>query len=146
MRRRVGARVSELLLRLFVFDVFVYVADGLELLSVLVRHFDVELLLEGHDEFDEIERISAEILDERRLWRDLLGVHAELLDDDVLDLLFNRFVAHKSPKLLVLRAAGLKQWPQDWQVNELEVLSILFRLTKPHHLSACHGLHQHRFA
>ena len=47
-------------------------------------------------QFDDVQRICAQILNERGLRRDLFRVDAELLDDDVLDLLFDRFFRHKS--------------------------------------------------
>src|SRR5688572_3665011 len=68
------------------------VADGAQLLRILVGNVDVELLLEGHDQLDGVQTVRAEVLHEARLAGQLLALHAQLLDDDVLDLLFD--VAH----------------------------------------------------
>src|SRR5436189_5694545 len=77
------------------FDVVDHVADGLQFFSIFVRHFYGKFLFERHHQFHDIERIGAQVLDKRRLWRNLLRIHAELFDDDVLDLFLNRFVRHK---------------------------------------------------
>src|SRR5574342_321229 len=68
------------------------VADGAELLGILVRDIDVEFLLERHDELDGVQAVRAEVLHEAGLAGELLALDAQLLDDDVLDLLFD--VAH----------------------------------------------------
>jgi hypothetical protein len=62
------------------------VADGAELLGVLVRDVDVELLLEFHDQLDDVEAVGPEILDEAGFVGELLTLHPELLLDDVADL------------------------------------------------------------
>src|SRR5437879_2727759 len=77
------------------FDVVDHVADGLQFFSIFVRHFYGKFLFERHHQFHDIERIGAQVLDKRRLRRNLLRIHAELFDDDVLDLFLNRFVGHK---------------------------------------------------
>src|SRR3954470_19895379 len=68
--------------RLDVLDRFL---DARDLLGVLVRDLDPELLLEGHHELDGVERVGPEIVDERRVRRHFFFVHAELLHDDALD-------------------------------------------------------------
>ena len=120
-----------LVLGRFLFDVFDDVADRLQFLCVFVRHFDPKLFLKGHHEFDDIQRVCAQILYERSLRRDLLRVHAELLDDDVLDLFFDRFFRHKFVWLVLVARGKVRQPPDSpgtaWQVNELKRLSIIFR-------------------
>jgi len=83
------------LLRGLVFDVLYDIADSLKFLSVFVRDFDGEFLFESHDQFDSVERVRAQILDELGAWRDLLRIYAELFNDDVLDSIFNAFFCHK---------------------------------------------------
>src|SRR5689334_17299012 len=72
-------------------QLLVQVADGVtnrtELFGILVRDVDVELLLELHDQLDDIETVGAEVLDEAGLVGELLALHPELLLDDVTDLL-----------------------------------------------------------
>src|SRR5262249_59215412 len=44
---------------------------------------------EGHHELDDVERVGAQIIDEVGLGLDLVLVDAQLLHDDVLDLVFD---------------------------------------------------------
>src|SRR5947209_10565706 len=66
-------------------DVVDRLADSGDLLRVLVRDLDPELILELHDQLDEVERVGVEILLEGRLLGDLRLVDAELLGEDFLD-------------------------------------------------------------
>src|SRR5437588_9035980 len=68
-------------------DVVDGLADGLNLLGVLVGDLDAELVLELHDQLDEIERVGVEVLLEGGLLRDLALVDAELFGQDFLDSL-----------------------------------------------------------
>jgi hypothetical protein len=72
-----------------VLDVLDGVADGDDLLGVLVGDLDVEVLLQGHDELDGIEGVGAQVLDELRVRVDVFLVDPELLDDDLLHLLLD---------------------------------------------------------
>src|SRR5687767_482061 len=67
-----------------VLDGFLHAGD---LLGVLVRDLDPELLLERHDELHRVERVGTEIVNERRIRRHFLFVDAQLLDDDALHLI-----------------------------------------------------------
>src|SRR5215831_5910250 len=64
-----------------------------DLLRVLVRDLDVELLLECHHELHRVQGVGAEILDELRGRNNVVLLDAELLDDDRLDTLLDRLVA-----------------------------------------------------
>src|SRR3954470_19947640 len=72
-----------------VLDVLDGVADGHDLLGVLVGDLDVEVLLQGHDELDGIEGVGAQVLDELRVRVDVFIVAPELFDDDLLHLLLD---------------------------------------------------------
>src|SRR5690606_32204969 len=73
--------------------------DAPDLLGILVGDLDAELLLESHHELDDVERIGSEIVGEAGIGRDFVGLHAQLLDDDALDLLgYGRHVMHSSLK------------------------------------------------
>src|SRR5256885_12577295 len=63
-------------------DVVDCVFDFADFLGLVVGDLNAELLLEGHDQLDLIERISAEVLDERSVRSDLVRVDPQLLDDD----------------------------------------------------------------
>ena len=78
----------------FFFDVFDYIADRLKFFCVLIGNFNREVLLKGHDEFNRIERVGSEVLNEGGCWRDLFGVHSELLDNDIFYFFFDGFFRH----------------------------------------------------
>ena len=86
-----SSRAGQTLL-LLVEDVVDGIPDGLDLLRVFVRDADVELVLEFHDQFDGVEGVRAEVIDERGLRLDLFTAGAELATDDVDDLFFYFFV------------------------------------------------------
>src|SRR5438132_1075025 len=69
--------------RLDVLDGFL---DARDLLGVLVGNLAPELLLEGHDELDGVERVGTQIVYERGVRRHFLFVDPELLHDDALHL------------------------------------------------------------
>jgi hypothetical protein len=58
-------------------------------MGLLVGNVDPELLFHGHDELDQVERVGAEVVHERRLRLDLCKVHAQLLGDDLLHSFFD---------------------------------------------------------
>src|SRR5205085_9420330 len=65
-------------------DIFDRVADGGDLLRGIVRNLDAELFLEGHDQLDDVEAVRTEVIDEARVFGDLVGLDAEMFDDDLL--------------------------------------------------------------
>src|SRR5581483_8418363 len=75
-------------------DVVDSLADGLDLLRVLVRDLDPELVFELHDQLDEVEGVGVEVLLEGSLLRDVRLVDAELLGEDLLDPLVD-FLARR---------------------------------------------------
>src|SRR3954471_16236506 len=66
-------------------DVVDGLADSRDLLGVLVRDLDPELVLELHDQLDEVERVGVEILLERRFLGDVRFLDSELFGQDFLD-------------------------------------------------------------
>src|SRR5438270_9633688 len=66
-------------------DVVDRLANGLDLLGILVGDLDPELVLQLHDQLHEIERVGVQILLEGRFLRDLALLDSELLGQDVLD-------------------------------------------------------------
>src|ERR1019366_7478895 len=61
------------------------VADGLDMFRRIVRNLDVELFFKGHDEFDIVEAVGAQVVDERGLFSDLLRIGVQVLDHDLTD-------------------------------------------------------------
>src|SRR5207247_1047217 len=66
-------------------DVVDSLSDGLDLLRILVRDLDPELVFQLHDQLHEIERVGVEVLLERGIFRDLVLVDTELFRQDFLD-------------------------------------------------------------
>src|SRR3712207_2646978 len=80
---------------LLAFDVVDRVLDRGDLLGGVVRDLHAERLLERHHQLHRVQAVGAEVVDEGRLRGHLAFVHAEVLDDDLLDLLGG--VAHRVP-------------------------------------------------
>src|SRR5215813_6750700 len=72
-------------------DVIDRLLHGGDLLGFLVGDLGIELLLERHHQLHGVERVRAQVVDERGVVLDLGLVHAELLGDDLLDALFDVF-------------------------------------------------------
>src|SRR5581483_7931332 len=72
-------------------DVVDGLPDGCDLLGVLVRDLDPELVLELHDQLDEVEGVCVEVLLERRLFGDVRLLDPELLGQDFLHTLEDFF-------------------------------------------------------
>src|SRR6185369_9375567 len=87
-----------------VVDVVDRLLHGGDLLGLFVRDLDLELLFQGHHQLDRIQRVSAEVIDEGRVARHLLGLDAQLLGNDGFDLAFD--AAH-----LFLSSRLVPFWP-----------------------------------
>src|SRR5690348_8355943 len=68
--------------------------DGLQLLGLFVRNVDVEFLLEGHHELDRVQAVGAQVLHEAGIVGELVPFDAELLHNDVFDLLLQLLHVH----------------------------------------------------
>src|ERR1035438_4048494 len=70
------------------------VIDGLlhrrDLFGIFIGNFRFELLLKCHDQLYRIQRVGAEIVDERSAVDDFFFLHAQLFSDYLLNLLLNR--------------------------------------------------------
>lgn len=67
---------------------------GLDFLRCLVGDLDPKLVLELHDQLHRVQGVGPEVVDKRRLIRDLFQVHEELLSDDLPNAI--RDFAHRS--------------------------------------------------
>src|SRR6266498_5155685 len=76
---------------LVLFDVGDGVPDGDDLLGILVGNLEIELLLERHHQLDGVEGIGPEVLDELGVRGDLVLFDPELLADDLLHPILDRF-------------------------------------------------------
>ena len=70
-------------------DVRVCVANGLDLFGVLVGDLDIELFFETHHKLHQVERIGSEVFDKAGIFGNFCLVDAELVDDDLFDLILN---------------------------------------------------------
>src|SRR5690554_4972757 len=74
-------------------DVGRHVVDRLlhagDLLRFLIRNLALELFFQRHHEFDRVEGIRAQVVDERGVGGDVFLLHAQLVHDDLLDTLFD---------------------------------------------------------
>ncbi len=85
-------------------DIVDRILDGRDLLGGVVGNLDPEFLLEGHDQLDDVEAVRAEIVDEARFLGDLVGLDAQMLDDDLLNAVGS--LAHMPPF-----PSGAYSWP-----------------------------------
>ena len=76
------------------------IADRQDVLGGIIGDLAAEFFLERHDQFDGIKTVGAEIVDEAGVFRDLLGLDAQMLHHDLLHALCN--VAHCLPRVPVL--------------------------------------------
>src|SRR5689334_13840219 len=81
LRKAAGQRNRSALVLVDIVD---RVADRRNFLGGIVRDFDPELLLEGHDQLDDVEAVRAEIVDEAGVLGHLVRLDAEMFDDDLL--------------------------------------------------------------
>jgi hypothetical protein len=61
------------------------VADRHELRRDVIRDIDVEPLFAGHDDFNDVEAVGAEVVDEPGIVRDLRPVGSEMESEDLSD-------------------------------------------------------------
>src|SRR5687767_11983330 len=71
------------------------VADRDDGFGGVIRDLDVEFLLERHHELDGVEAVGAEIVDEVGVLGHLVGLYAEVLDNDFLHTLSD--ITHVQP-------------------------------------------------
>ena len=75
-----------------VFDVANDVAYGLKFFGFFIGDFDAEFFFECHDEFDGVEGVGTKVFNEFGICGDLIGVDAELLNDDIFNSIFGAFI------------------------------------------------------
>src|SRR5262245_54210790 len=78
------------------------VADGQDVLGRVIGDLAAELLLEGHHELDRVQTVGAQVVDEAGVLGDLVGLHAQMLHDNLLHALSD--IAHRLPSCRLLIA------------------------------------------
>ena len=78
-------------LLLVVYDVVNGLLHIGDLFRLIVRNLALELFFECHHKFHRIQRIRAEVVNERRFVLDVSFIDAQLLSNDLSDALFDIF-------------------------------------------------------
>jgi hypothetical protein len=81
-----------------IFEKFDGIADGENGLCCVIGDFAGELFLERHNQFNRVETVGAEIVDEACSFDHLVGLDSQMLHDDLLNPLGN--VTHRSNLVL----------------------------------------------
>jgi hypothetical protein len=63
---------------------FYGVADRENVLSGVIRNFAAEFFFEGHNQFDSVQAVGTEVIDERRIVSNFFALDTQVLDDDFL--------------------------------------------------------------
>src|SRR5215469_628631 len=71
------------------FDVLDGVLHRRDLFCVLIRYFDAECFLEGHDQLDRVKRVGAEVVHKRSAGGHFAFIYTELLDNNLLHAFFD---------------------------------------------------------
>ena len=71
-------------LGLCLFDELDGVADRQDRIRCIIGNFDAELFFECHDQFDGVERVRAQIVDEACAFRNLFGIDAKMINNNFL--------------------------------------------------------------
>jgi hypothetical protein len=66
-------------------DIFNGVGNGADLLGGVIGYFYAKLLLEGHNQFNDVEAVRTKIVNEAGVFSDLIGLNAQMLNDDFFD-------------------------------------------------------------
>src|SRR5207237_10486260 len=78
------------------FRVLTDVVDGIlhstNLLRIFVGDFDLKSFFEGHYQLYGVQRIGAQVVHERGVWRDFAFVNSQLFYDDLLYFFINVFL------------------------------------------------------
>ena len=82
-------------LALVLFDVLGRITNGGDFFGSVIGDFDTEFFFERHDQLDDIEAVRTEIIDEAGFLGDLVGLDAEMLDDNLLHAVGS--IAHCNP-------------------------------------------------
>lgn len=72
-----------MILFLVVLDVLYCIADGTDLLCLVVRNGYVELLLELHDQFHGVQGVCAKVVGETCFRLNLFFINTELVNDNI---------------------------------------------------------------
>jgi len=63
------------------------ILNGNDLLGYFIGDFNIKSLFHGHDQLDQVKRISSQIIDKRCLRHHLVPVNAQLLGNNINEFL-----------------------------------------------------------
>ncbi|ACO00274.1 acyl carrier protein [Brucella melitensis ATCC 23457] len=63
------------------------ITDRKDRFGSVVRNFNAEFFFKGHDQLDGVEAVCAEVINEACAFRDLVGIYAQMFNNDFLDAL-----------------------------------------------------------
>src|SRR5579884_2404299 len=83
------------------------VTHGLDVADLFVGNIDTELVLESHDQLDDVQTVGTEVFRERSGLDDLFLLHAQLFDGYLLNSIENvlRHISRKIPPISFWRCA-----------------------------------------
>ncbi len=80
--------------------------NRLDLLGSFIRDFNPVVVLERHNQLNEVKRICLEVINERCLWHNFFLINLQGIGDDVAQPFEGNVVAHRVPHGLPCRVAG----------------------------------------
>src|ERR1043165_5624615 len=83
------------LLFLVLVDIVISVPHTLNLFRIFVGNFNAKLFFKTHHEFDRVQRVGSEVVDESRIWRDLVFIDSKLVDDNLFHLVLDLLIGHR---------------------------------------------------
>jgi hypothetical protein len=106
-------------------DIVIRVPHTLDLLSIFVGNLDAKLFFKTHHEFDRVQRVGAEVVNESRVWRDFVLIDTKLIDDYLFNLVLDLLIGH-----LVCSSVSLFRPTQSTPQVPLSLLPDLLRLPR----------------
>src|SRR5262249_35091325 len=88
---------------------FYRITHGDDGLGGIIRNFAAELLFKSHDEFDRVETVRTEVVDQACAFGHLVWLDAQVLHDDLLNPLGN--VTHRLDLSLNSACGSLRAYP-----------------------------------
>ena len=70
------------------------VADGLDFIGNVFRNLEVEFFLKIHDQFDNVQRVSAQVVNKRRIVSNFFNVNAKVFGNEFKNLFFDILFRH----------------------------------------------------
>src|SRR5688572_8913622 len=76
-------------------DIVIGIPHTLNLLSVFVGNLNAKLLFKTHHEFDRVQRVGPEVVDESCVWSYLVFIDTKLIDNNLFYLVLDLLIGHR---------------------------------------------------